>query len=109
MYKLRDSLAVVKDGVGASKRVYDVLMMQDDSFIKLYTINSSHSPNISILRVCGFRKTGQPLIELLEAHPGSTSILAAYDPYSKSITNIRINGNYSSYTVYSYMETLLLL
>ncbi|KAJ0587215.1 hypothetical protein HanIR_Chr04g0160661 [Helianthus annuus] len=43
-------------------------MMQDDSFIKLYTINSSHSPDVSILRVCGFRKTGQPLIELSEAH-----------------------------------------
>ncbi|KAJ0451716.1 putative F-box domain-containing protein [Helianthus annuus] len=109
LYKLRESLAVIKDGVEANKRVYHVWMMHDDSFIKLYTINSSHSPDVSILRVCGFRKTGQPLIELSEAHPGSTSILAAYDPYSKSITYIRNDGNYSSYTVHSYMETLLLL
>ncbi|KAJ0451493.1 putative F-box domain-containing protein [Helianthus annuus] len=109
LYKLRESLAAIKDGMEANKRVYHVWMMQDDSFIKLYTINSRHSPDVSILRVCGFRKTGQPLIELSEAHPGSTSILAAYDPYSKSITNIRNDGNYSSSTVYSYMETLLLL
>ncbi|KAJ0693480.1 putative F-box domain-containing protein [Helianthus annuus] len=107
IYNLSESLAVVKDGVEDNKRVYDVWMMQDDSFIKLYTINSRHSPDVSIQRVCGFRKTGEPVVAL-ETDP-SSRILATYDPYSKSITNVGINGKLISYFVFSYMETLLLL
>ncbi|KAM0054623.1 putative F-box associated interaction domain-containing protein [Helianthus debilis subsp. tardiflorus] len=64
MYKLSDSLAVVKESVDAHKLGFDVWRMEADSFIKLYTI-SSHSLDVSILRVCGFRKTGEPLLEVI--------------------------------------------
>ncbi|MFS8015813.1 putative F-box associated interaction domain-containing protein [Helianthus anomalus] len=109
MYKLRETLAVIEPCVEDSNLVHHVWMMEKDdvtrSFKKLYTI-SNHSPDVSIVGVCGFRKTGEALIEL-ETHPGSTKILAAYDPYSKAITNLGINGR--NFSLYSYMETLVLL
>ncbi|KAM0054621.1 putative F-box domain-containing protein [Helianthus debilis subsp. tardiflorus] len=85
IYNLSESLAVVNYGVKAQKIVCDVWRMEDDSFKKLYTI-SSLSPDVSLLRVCGFRKTGEPVVAL-ETDLRSI-ILATYDPYSKSITNV---------------------
>ncbi|KAJ0456174.1 hypothetical protein HanIR_Chr15g0759421 [Helianthus annuus] len=109
--KLRESLAVIEPNIEANKLVYHVWMMEygvPRSFEKLYTI-SSHLPCVSIVCICGFRKTGEPLIEL-HTHPGSLNcILAAYDPYSKFISNVGIIGRYRSFFVYTYMETLLLL
>ncbi|KAJ0693577.1 putative F-box domain-containing protein [Helianthus annuus] len=112
MYQLRESLVVIESGYEADKRVYHVWMMVDavpKSFQKLYTM-SSHSPDASLINVRGFRKTGQPLIEL-RAHPGDDiRILAAYEPHSKSISNLGINGRIFVYCyLYSCMETLLLL
>ncbi|KAJ0693478.1 putative F-box associated interaction domain-containing protein [Helianthus annuus] len=107
MYKLSDSLAVIKESVDAHKLGFDVWRMEDDSFKKLYTI-SRHSPDVSILRVCGFRKTGEPLLEvILRAQHGYTGMLAAYESYSKPIANLWIIGR--NFSVYNYMETLLLL
>ncbi|KAF5765007.1 putative F-box domain-containing protein [Helianthus annuus] len=107
MHKLRESLVVVED----NRQVYHLWVMEDGvpkSFQKLFTM-SIHSPGVSIVCLRGFMKTGEPLIEL-RTHPGNTRILAAYEPYSNSINNLRINvrkGLY--YFVYSYTETLLLL
>ncbi|KAM0054322.1 putative F-box domain-containing protein [Helianthus debilis subsp. tardiflorus] len=107
MHKLRESLVVVE----ADTQVYHLWVMEDGvpkSFQKLFTM-SIHSPGVSMVCLRGFMKTGEPLIEL-RTHPGNTRILAAYEPYSNSINNLRINvrkGLY--YFVYSYTETLLLL
>ncbi|KAJ0451610.1 hypothetical protein HanRHA438_Chr15g0710861 [Helianthus annuus] len=121
MDKLRESLVVVEVCHEANKRVYHVWMIVDGvpkSFQKLYTI-STHPPNV-LIRVVGFRKTGEPLI-VLQTHLGSannilaayepySNILAAYEPYSKSINNLGINERKTIYyNVYSYMETLILL
>ncbi|KAM0054628.1 putative F-box domain-containing protein [Helianthus debilis subsp. tardiflorus] len=110
MDKIRDSLAVIKIGFEDHKLVYDVWMMEKDdatkSFIKLYTI-SSHSPDVWLR---GFRKTGEPLIEvILGGDHGSTRMLATYDPYSETISNVRSNERSFSCFVYSYRETLLLI
>ncbi|KAM0054326.1 hypothetical protein Hdeb2414_s0006g00193671 [Helianthus debilis subsp. tardiflorus] len=113
MYQLRESLVVIEPGYEADKLVYHVWMMEDGvpkTFQKLFTI-SCHSPYVSSFVVRGFRKTGEPLI-VLQTHPGSgsTYVLAAYEPYSKSVTNLGINVRKALYYhVYSYMETLLLL
>ncbi|KAJ0456175.1 putative F-box domain-containing protein [Helianthus annuus] len=112
MYKLKESLVVIEPDLEASKLVYHVWTMDDGvpkTFQKLFTI-SCHSPDVSSFGVRGFRKTCEPLIEL-QGHPGDNArILVAYEPYSKSISNLGINGRKGLYYyVYSYMETLLLL
>ncbi|KAM0054325.1 putative F-box domain-containing protein [Helianthus debilis subsp. tardiflorus] len=88
MYQLRESLVVIEPGYEADKLVYHVWMMEDGvpkTFQKLFTI-SCHSPYVSSFVVRGFRKTGEPLIEL-QGHPGDNArILATYEPYSKSIS-----------------------
>ncbi|KAJ0693479.1 putative F-box domain-containing protein [Helianthus annuus] len=112
MYKLGESIAVLELGVEANKLVYRVWMMEDGvtkSFYNLFSFNShSRDPDVSIICVCGFRKTDEALIELYD-RPSSTRILAAYDPYSETINDILIYGRHSSYSVYYCMETLLLL
>ncbi|KAJ0693591.1 putative F-box domain-containing protein [Helianthus annuus] len=111
MSQLRESLVVIEpySKINPIEFYYHVWMMEDGvtkSFIKLYTID--HLPDVLIFRVRGFRKTGEALFEAL-SFPDSTNMLAAYEPYSKSISNIAINERYCSYSVYAYMETLLLL
>ncbi|KAM0054323.1 putative F-box associated interaction domain-containing protein [Helianthus debilis subsp. tardiflorus] len=111
MSQLRESLVVIESYLKIStlEIYYHVWMMEDGvtkSFIKLYTID--HLPDVLIFGVRGFRKTGEALLEVLSDH-GSTRLLAAYEPYSKSISNVAINERYCSYSVYSYLETLLLL
>uniref|UniRef100_A0A251UJJ2 Uncharacterized protein n=1 Tax=Helianthus annuus TaxID=4232 RepID=A0A251UJJ2_HELAN len=57
----------------------------------------------------GFRKTGEPIVEMLQNLNDSNAPLAVYEPYSKSFNNLGINGMSFSFSVYPYMETLLLL
>ncbi|KAF5779546.1 putative F-box associated domain, type 3 [Helianthus annuus] len=108
LFKLRQSLAVIEGSVEDSKLVYHVWVMKDGVpklFEKLFTI-SGHSPDGSTVFLRGFRKTGEALIQV-KANPGFNTTLAAYEPYSKAITNLGINGRCIS--VCSYTETLLLL
>ncbi|KAJ0456156.1 putative F-box domain-containing protein [Helianthus annuus] len=112
MYNLRESIVVLEHRVEANKQVYHVWMMEDGvtkSFNKLSTI-SNHSSEVSIVGVMGFRKTGELLIEYKLTHHHyhyDTRILIGYDPSSKSTSDVGINGR--NFSVYSYMETLLLL
>uniref|UniRef100_A0A251T5Z5 Uncharacterized protein n=1 Tax=Helianthus annuus TaxID=4232 RepID=A0A251T5Z5_HELAN len=73
-------------------------------FEKLFSID--YSPDGSMVYIRGFRKTGEALLRWL-APPDFNRTLAAYEPYSKAITNLGINGSYIS--VYSFTGTLLLL
>ncbi|KAM0030922.1 putative F-box domain-containing protein [Helianthus debilis subsp. tardiflorus] len=106
---LRESLVVLEQD--ARENVCYVWSMKDGvsmSFTKLYTI---YSPNATLLRVLEFRKNGEPINEIEDNGDDQIdllSLLAVYEPKSKHISNIGINGEGLFY-VYSYMETLLLL
>uniref|UniRef100_A0A251U0M2 Uncharacterized protein n=1 Tax=Helianthus annuus TaxID=4232 RepID=A0A251U0M2_HELAN len=81
------------------------------SFTKLFTI---YSPDATLLSVLEFRRSGEPVIEILDNDadpryvPYAPSLLAIYEPKSKHISNLGING-IGSFFVHSYKETLLLL
>ncbi|MFS8028977.1 putative F-box domain, galactose oxidase/kelch, beta-propeller, F-box associated interaction [Helianthus anomalus] len=117
LLKLRESLVVIEacleelgpEEVGRAycKRVYHIWRMEDGVsklFEKLLSIDNS--PDGSDVDIRDFRKTGEALLQWL-APPDLNRTLAAYEPYSKAITNLGINGSYIF--VYSFTETLLLL
>ncbi|MFS8020039.1 putative F-box domain-containing protein [Helianthus anomalus] len=106
-----ESLVVLEVGGDANKLVYHVWMMEDgvsNLFTKLFTIDF-HSPDGFECLLRGFRKTGEPIVEMLQNLNDSNAPLAVYEPYSKSFNNLGINGMSFSFSVYPYMETLLLL
>ncbi|XP_076959540.1 F-box protein CPR1-like [Bidens hawaiensis] len=106
---IRESLVVLD--CGESEWDYNVWRMEDGvpkSFTKLFTICA---PSATILRVLGFRKSGEPIMEIA-GHPhdpydGSVSVVV-YGPNSKHISSIGFDG-IGSFFVYPYKETLLLL
>ncbi|KAM0056939.1 hypothetical protein Hdeb2414_s0006g00224401 [Helianthus debilis subsp. tardiflorus] len=107
---LRESLVVLDQNT--QENVCCVWPMKDDgvskSFTKLFTI---YSPDATLLSVLEFRRSGEPVIEILDndADPRYVlSLLAIYEPKSKHISNLGING-IGSFYVCSYKETLLLL
>ncbi|KAJ0449537.1 hypothetical protein HanHA89_Chr17g0729591 [Helianthus annuus] len=111
IYNLRESLVLVERR-GIYNPVYDVWMMEDDSvrksFTKLYTIRA---PDARIKGVREFRKSGEPVIEVIEDDRKAIS-LVVYEPNLKRISNLGISRgtNYvGQFFVHSYMETLLLL
>ncbi|KAJ0568522.1 putative F-box domain-containing protein [Helianthus annuus] len=110
---LRESLVVLDRNT--EENVCYVWSMKDDgvskSFTKLFTI---YSPDATLLSVLEFRRSGEPVIEILDNDadpryvPYAPSLLAIYEPKSKHISNLGING-IGSFFVHSYKETLLLL
>ncbi|MFS8020209.1 hypothetical protein Hanom_Chr15g01412891 [Helianthus anomalus] len=86
-------------------------MMEDgvrNWFTKLFTICT---PNKNVLTILEFRKSGEPITKSIQRSRGrvsDSSLLVVYDPYSKHFHNLEINGR-DPYSVYAYMETLLLL
>ncbi|KAJ0568710.1 putative F-box domain-containing protein [Helianthus annuus] len=110
---LRDSLVVLDRDT--EENVCYVWSMKDDgvskSFTKLFTI---YSPDATLLSVLEFRRSGEPVIEILDNDadpryvPYNPSLLAIYEPKSEHISNLGING-IGSFYVCSYKETLLLL
>ncbi|KAF5803836.1 putative F-box associated interaction domain-containing protein [Helianthus annuus] len=109
--KLRESLVVLERDVEANNLVFHVWIMEDvvpKSFTKLYAIDLPDA-DVSAVYVMGFRKTGEPIIDSASRYPEWTGSLAVYQPYSKTISSLGIDGDDFSYFVYSYMETLLLL
>nr|XP_043616238.1 putative F-box protein At3g16210 [Erigeron canadensis] len=117
LYNLRESLVVLERESDRfySRKLYHVWMMIGHgcarSFNKLYSINAS--PDVALVHsILGFRNTGAPIVEVdndKEHYYPHERALAVYDPESKSNTNIGIYGLYCSFSVHSYMETLLLL
>ncbi|KAK1413539.1 hypothetical protein QVD17_35314 [Tagetes erecta] len=104
IYKLRESLVVYE-------RDIDVVWMMEDgvpkTFTKLFVIRKPYPPIVYVF-VRGFRKTGEPLVQT-EEYPPSPRLLGVYDPVSKRVHNIEIDGIHKSFSVHSYTETLLLL
>ncbi|KAI3776468.1 hypothetical protein L1987_46253 [Smallanthus sonchifolius] len=106
MSKLRESLVALKHCEDVT--VFVVWMMEDGapkSFTKLFTVNS---PDATMLRVLGFRKSGESVVEIIKSVVEYDS-LAFYEPCSKHINSLGINGVRGSFSMYPYMETLLLL
>ncbi|KAF5803871.1 putative F-box associated domain, type 1 [Helianthus annuus] len=108
--KLRESLVVIELDIETRNLVFRVWMMEDivpKSFTKLFSIDIPD--NVSEVYLKGFRKTGEPIIDSEERYPEWTGSLAVYDPYSKSISSLGVDGSDISSFEYSYIETLLLL
>ncbi|GJU79873.1 F-box protein-like protein [Tanacetum coccineum] len=110
--KRRDSLVVYgyiieeeeleKPVCGVWMMVYDGLVT---SFRKLFTIDT---PNSSVNRILGFRKSGELIMETQNRY-GISAILKVYEPRSQQISDLGICGENGSFSVGSYKETLLLL
>ncbi|KAF5803845.1 putative F-box associated interaction domain-containing protein [Helianthus annuus] len=68
MSKLRESVLVLERGVEDNNPVIYVWMMQDEvpkTFTKLFSVNSN-TPYALLVYVRGFRKTGEPIIEIVK-------------------------------------------
>ncbi|MFS8020017.1 hypothetical protein Hanom_Chr15g01410641 [Helianthus anomalus] len=103
--KLRESLIVLQPLIEVHNLVCHVWMVEDGvpkSFTKLFTVNLLEAP---VVRVRGFRKTCTLMIEVVKGHRGE---LAVYVPYSRHISYLGTIG-LASFSVFPYMETLLLL
>ncbi|KAK1406575.1 hypothetical protein QVD17_42011 [Tagetes erecta] len=107
MSKLRESLVVLHHGVQSDNPIFDVWMMEDGVsklFTKLFTINVNIPDEVYVR---GFRKGGEPIIEVFKDDIPIYN-LGVYDPYSKHVDFLEINGM-CAYSVFPYMETLLML
>ncbi|KAL7612780.1 hypothetical protein Lser_V15G05101 [Lactuca serriola] len=108
--KLRESL-VMLDYDRFLKHSCDVWMMEngvEKSFKKKFTIEPPYwSRKITPL---GFRKSGQPIMEVENDHEFfQQSELVAYEPYPKRFDYLEIYGITETFSVHSYMETLVLI
>ncbi|KAK9077309.1 hypothetical protein SSX86_005646 [Deinandra increscens subsp. villosa] len=103
--KLRKSLVVIERDRAVYDPIFIVWMMEDGdskSFTKLFSI---YTPDVSILGVLEFRESGEPILKVSE---DDSWYLVVYEPYSKQIGNLGIEGEDLAFSVSSYTETLLL-
>ncbi|GKB07278.1 hypothetical protein Tco_0835562, partial [Tanacetum coccineum] len=106
--KLRKSLVVSTTEV--NKRVYGAWMMGEEggamtSFKKIFTINT---PDSVVKKVLGYKKSGEPIIEIKKDEEGFTKI-KVYEPCSQHINDdFGITGVDGSFFICPYTETLLL-
>ncbi|KAJ0781551.1 putative F-box associated interaction domain-containing protein [Helianthus annuus] len=106
--KLIESLVVLEHGVEANNSIFGVWMMEDgvpNSFTKLFTFNVN-TPHASVR---GFKKTGEPIIEIIDNDHRRQ--LVVYEPCSKRINNHNIGFDAVNFSFfgYPYVDTLLLL
>ncbi|PWA47240.1 F-box domain-containing protein [Artemisia annua] len=92
MSKVRESLAVVQAKVVDMKEVVSVWMMEHGdpkSLTKKFTINTTNE----LFEVHGFRKSGEPLMEMTEddAEP-ELDDLCVYEPYSGHMKSVGITA-----------------
>ncbi|KAF5805473.1 putative F-box domain-containing protein [Helianthus annuus] len=88
--------------------VWGVWMMEDGdpkTFTKLFNVSVS-IPLESMVLARGFRMTSEAIIGIMDDERGQ---LFGYDPCSKHLSNLGIDGEEFSFYVHSYEETLLLL
>nr|GEX65953.1 hypothetical protein [Tanacetum cinerariifolium] len=108
--KLRESLAVLEYNTYNQSQLSAIWIMVPgvpNFFTKLYTVEGS---DMSLERLVGFRKSGAFIIERQgDCDDQFSCEIALYKPDSKQIRKIGIVGKTCSFSVHSYMETLLLL
>ncbi|CAI9270511.1 unnamed protein product [Lactuca saligna] len=104
--KVRESLAMLQYSTDThtDKDVCSVWIMEHGVrrlFTKLFTISAPHGS----MTVLGFRKSGQPIIEVKDDLAESSDI-AVHDSNSEEINDLEICGITNSFRMISYMETL---
>ncbi|XP_076882894.1 uncharacterized protein LOC143531491 [Bidens hawaiensis] len=107
LFKLKESLVVIKAVKGAGKLVYGVWMMEHgvpNLFTKLFTINT---PDASIINVLGFRANNEPIF--VKRADDDAHDIFVLEIHSEHLCFGGISGNGISYHSLPYMETLLLL
>ncbi|KAJ9551053.1 hypothetical protein OSB04_015098 [Centaurea solstitialis] len=107
--KLRESLVLIDyDGGDSTADDIDVcdvwMMMEDGAFTKLFTIK-----NESVEMILGFKKTGEPLVEIQSPHDVNTALLAVYEPGLEQIKDLGICRAGFCFSMCLYNESLLLL
>ncbi|GJZ76842.1 putative F-box domain-containing protein [Tanacetum coccineum] len=108
IFELKESLVMLEYNYNAGKHSYDVWMLKHgvpNSFTMLFSIDTH---NFSIQRVLGFRRNGEPIIEMLDIYSFRKPKLFIYEPNSQHI-DIGISARLFSSVATSYTETLLLL
>ncbi|GKA51876.1 putative F-box domain-containing protein, partial [Tanacetum coccineum] len=101
--KLGDSL-VLLEGNNWDMHVWIMRNGDPKSFTRLYTIDM---PAENIVFVLGFRKSGEPIIEIKRDKKESEIIV--YEPNTYQIRYTGIVGQLGTFFASSYIETLLLL
>ncbi|XP_071713170.1 putative F-box protein At3g10430 [Rutidosis leptorrhynchoides] len=79
-----------------------------NTFTKLFVIKSPFE-SLQIKTVHDFRKTGEPIIEMLLVNKDAQNAVFVYEPESEEISDIGIAGGGLSCLAKSYIETLVLL
>ncbi|CAI9270575.1 unnamed protein product [Lactuca saligna] len=105
--KVWESLAVLEYATNMMNQVCNVWVKDhgvQNLFKQLFTINAPYAS----IRALGFTKSGEPIMEVKDYYK-EVAALVVYEPSLGYINNIGISGNYGSFFVGSYMETLLLL
>ncbi|GKB17793.1 hypothetical protein Tco_0851716, partial [Tanacetum coccineum] len=74
-------------------------------FTKIYTVKVEGK---SVYSVLGFRNNGEVVLEMADDNDTEYAV-EVYEPSSRSINGVGINGKYVRFSTVSYMETLLLL
>ncbi|XP_071734911.1 putative F-box protein At1g32420 [Rutidosis leptorrhynchoides] len=108
--KLRKSLVMLQI-LEVKAQKYCVWKMEygaPNTFKKLYVIKSPDASLLEISRVLGFRKTGEPLIDVYYDTDEKTAMFV-YEPDSEDFNDIGVYGCGTPSFASSYMETLLLL
>ncbi|GJW18471.1 putative F-box domain-containing protein [Tanacetum coccineum] len=92
-------------------RVYGVWMMGEQggvmtSFTKLFNIKAPYDSSVS--KVLGFAMSGEPIM-VTETDDVEVATVKVYKPCSEHINDLGINGEYGSFFIFPYIETLLLV
>ncbi|KAI3518052.1 hypothetical protein L1887_06404 [Cichorium endivia] len=105
--KVCESLAVLEYCTNMKKQVCNVWVMDSgvpNLFTKLLTIDTPYAS----MKTLGFTRSGEPIMQAKDYYKEAVA-LVVYNSSSGHLNDIRIDGNYGSFFVDSYMETLLLL
>ncbi|XP_071727269.1 putative F-box protein At3g52320 [Rutidosis leptorrhynchoides] len=106
--KYRESIVLITHDYNISEYDYDVWMMESGgvtkSFKKLFTINSSYD----CVKMMAISYNGVGILETEDYVLTNFSSISTYEPSSYRFKDTTITGIYGSYSMSSYMETMLL-
>ncbi|GJU27955.1 putative F-box domain-containing protein [Tanacetum coccineum] len=108
--KVNDSLGLLEYYLEGEASVCGVWTRKDGAnelFTKIYTVKVEGKSLYG--RVLGFRNNGDVVTEVVDDDHLGDSEIEVYEPSSGHINGVGINGKRGTFTVRSYMETLLLL
>nr|GEY68929.1 hypothetical protein [Tanacetum cinerariifolium] len=106
--KVYESLGLFEYYNEGETRFFDVWIMKEGvtkSFAKMLSIKAPDS--WVCYRVLELRQNGEAIIENI--NDTNSSVLEVYEPSSGRISSVGVNGTFYTFSVNSYIETLLLL